>query len=86
MGDVLLVAAIVEAFVAVLLMGRVARGPTVADRLVAVNATSTQVTLSMVCFAAYENESIYLDVTLWMAAFSYLATFVWSRLIERELL
>jgi multicomponent Na+:H+ antiporter subunit F len=85
-SDAFLAAAIAETVIAVLLLVRVIRGPAVADRIVAVNAMSTQVTLAMLCFAAYESEQDYLDVTLWMAAFSYLATFVWARLVERELL
>jgi multisubunit Na+/H+ antiporter MnhF subunit len=47
---------------------------------------STQITLAIFCFAAYEQEQDYLDLTLWMGAFSYLAAFVWARLVERELL
>jgi multicomponent Na+:H+ antiporter subunit F len=86
MTDVFLAAAIAEAVIAVLLLVRVARGPAVADRFVAVNAMSTQMTLAIFCFAAYQREQDYLDLTLWMAAFSYLATFVWARLVERELL
>ena len=86
MTDAFLAAAIAEAAIAALLLIRVARGPTIGDRFVAINAMSTQITLAMFCFAAYEQEQDYLDVTLWMAAFSYLATFVWARLMERELL
>jgi multicomponent Na+:H+ antiporter subunit F len=84
--DAFLAAAIAEAVIAALLIVRVAKGPSVADRFVAINAMSTQITLAMFCFAAYELEQDYLDVTLWMAAFSYLAAFVWARLVERELL
>ena len=86
MTNAFLAAAIAEAAIAALLLVRIARGPTIGDRFVAINAMSTQITLAMFCFAAYEQEQDYLDVTLWMAAFSYLATFVWARLMERELL
>jgi multicomponent Na+:H+ antiporter subunit F len=86
MTDAFLAAAIAEAAIAALLLIRVARGPTVADRFVAVNAMSTQITLAVFCFAAYQQEQDYLDLTLWMAAFSSLAAFVWARLVERELL
>jgi multicomponent Na+:H+ antiporter subunit F len=86
MTDAVLAAAIAEAVIAALLLVRVARGPAVADRFVAVNAISTQITLAVFCFAAYQREQDYLDLTLWMATFSYLATFVWARLVERELL
>lgn len=69
-----------------LLLVRVAAGPTVSDRIVALNAMSTQVTLVVVLFAAYADRSIYLDTALWLASFSYLATIVWSRYLERGLL
>jgi multicomponent Na+:H+ antiporter subunit F len=84
--DIFLAAAIAEAAIAALLLIRVARGPSVSDRIVAVNVMSTQMTLGMLCFSAYADNTEYLDVTLWMAAFSYLATFVWARLVERELM
>lgn len=86
MTDAFLAAAIAEAAIAALLLVRLAIGPAVGDRFVAVNALSTQITLAMFCFSVYQREQDYLDLTLWMAAFSYLATFVWARLVERELL
>jgi multicomponent Na+:H+ antiporter subunit F len=81
-----LILAIAEAAIGALLLIRLARGPSVADRIVATNVMSTQITLSLLFFTAYADRQIYLDVTIWTAAFSYLATFVWARLVERELL
>lgn len=60
--------------------------PTVSDRIVALNTMSTQATLAVIYFAAFADRSIYLDVSLWLASFSYLATIVWSRFLERGLL
>jgi multicomponent Na+:H+ antiporter subunit F len=68
------------------LVVRLAKGPSVCDRAVALNALSTQATLSLLFFTAFADRSIYLDVALWLASFSYLGTLVWSRLLERELL
>jgi len=82
----LVAVAIGEMLVAIPLAVRLALGPTVCDRAVAVNALSAQVTLSLLCFAAFADRSIYLDVALWSASFSYLGTLVWARLLERELL
>lgn len=60
--------------------------PTVSDRIVALNTMSTQATLAVIYFATFADRSIYLDVSLWLASFSYLATIVWSRFLERGLL
>jgi multicomponent Na+:H+ antiporter subunit F len=80
------IACLAEIVIGGLLLIRVAAGPTVCDRIVAVNTLSTQVTLAVLLFAAFADRSIYLDVSLWLASFSYLATIVWSRYLERGLL
>jgi multicomponent Na+:H+ antiporter subunit F len=86
MKDVYLAAAIAEAAVMALLLVRVAAGPTISDRIVALNAMSTQAALAVLFFAAYADRTIYCDVALWLASFSYLGAIVWSRYLERELL
>jgi multicomponent Na+:H+ antiporter subunit F len=86
MHETWLVLSIAEAAIGALLLIRLALGPSIADRIVATNVLSTQITLAMLFYAAYADRSIYLDVALWTAAFSYLTTFVWARLAERELL
>jgi multicomponent Na+:H+ antiporter subunit F len=37
-------------------------------------------------FAAFADRSIYLDVAMWLASFSYLGALVWARFLERGLL
>jgi multisubunit Na+/H+ antiporter MnhF subunit len=86
MHDVFLVVAVVEVAIAAMLLGRVYLGPSIADRIVATNAMSTQIALGMLCFAVYDDDQNLLDVTIWVAAFSYLAAFVWARFAERGLL
>lgn len=86
MKDLFLAVALAEVVVAGLLLVRVARGPSVGDRVVAVNMISTQVALAIMFFAAWADRSIYLDVAIWLASFSYLGTFVWARFLERGLL
>ena len=75
-----------ELAVAALLVVRLAVGPTVSDRIVALNTIATQATLAVLFFAAFTDRSIYLDVSIWLASFSYLGTIVWSRYLERGLL
>lgn len=80
------VVAIAETGLIALAMVRLAAGPTVSDRIVALNTVAAQATLGLLFFAAYADRSIYLDVGLWLASFSYLGTLIWSRLLERGLL
>lgn len=86
MTDVLAVVAVVELLVIGLLLVRVARGPSVADRLVAVNAISTQAAIAVLFVAAFDDRTIYCDVALWLVSFGYLGALVWARYLERGLL
>ena len=54
--------------------------------IVALNAMSTQAALAVLLFAAFSGRTIYCDVAIWLASFSYLGAIVWSRYLERELL
>jgi multicomponent Na+:H+ antiporter subunit F len=86
MSQVYLVVAIAEVAVMALLLIRLAAGPTISDRIVALNAMSTQAAIAVLFFAAFAGRTIYCDVALWLASFSYLGAIVWSRYLERELL
>lgn len=86
MSGVYIAVAIAEVALAALLAVRLAAGPTVSDRIVALNTMATQATLALLFFGAYAARPIYSDVALWMASFSYLGAIVWSRYLERELL
>jgi multicomponent Na+:H+ antiporter subunit F len=84
--DVFLAAGLAEVAVMIPLMVRLALGPTVSDRIVALNTISTQAALAVLFFAAYADRTIYLDAAIWLASFSYLGTIIWSRYLERGLL
>ncbi|HEY6934715.1 MAG TPA: monovalent cation/H+ antiporter complex subunit F [Marmoricola sp.] len=86
MRELALWAAVGELLVSVPLLVRLARGPSVCDRVIAVNTWSLQVTLALLFFSFWAQRTIYLDVAIWSASFSYLGTLVWARLLERELL
>jgi multicomponent Na+:H+ antiporter subunit F len=85
-ADICLAVALAEVAIAALLLVRLAAGPTVSDRVVALNTMSTQAALAVVFFAAFAGRTVYLDVALWLASFSYLGAIVWSRYLERGLL
>lgn len=86
MSTVLAAGCLGELLIAGVLLVRVAAGPTVCDRIVAVNTMTTQVTLAVLLFAAYAGRAVYADAALWLSSFSYLGTLVWSRYLERGLL
>lgn len=86
MKDVYIAVCIAEVAIIGLLLVRLARGPSVSDRIVALNTISTQSALAVLFFAAFADRSIYLDVGLWMVSFSYLGALVWARYLERGLL
>ncbi len=86
MKAVYLAVTIAEVAVMALLLIRGAAGPAISDRIVALNAMSTQAAIAVLFFAAYAGRTIYCDVALWLASFSYLGAIVWSRYLERELL
>jgi multicomponent Na+:H+ antiporter subunit F len=84
--ELYIVVALAELGLGIPLLIRLAIGPTTSDRVVALNTLSTQATLSLLFLAAFADRTVYLDVSLWLASFSYLGTLVWARLLERELL
>jgi multicomponent Na+:H+ antiporter subunit F len=86
MSQVYLAVAVAEVAVMAVLLIRLAAGPTISDRIVALNAMSTQAAIAVLFFAAFAGRTIYCDVALWLASFSYLGAIVWSRYLERELL
>lgn len=86
MSDVFIAVCLAELAIIGLLLVRLAIGPSVADRIVALNTISTQSAIVVLFFAAFADRSIYLDVALWMASFSFLGALIWSRYLERGLL
>lgn len=84
--DALWVLAIAELAAAAPLLFRLARGPSVCDRVLATNVLSTQCALAVLLAAAALGRTVYLDVSLWLVSFSYLGAILWSRYLERGLL
>ena len=86
MSDAMAWVAVAEIAIVSLLLFRLAVGPTVSDRVVALNTISVQATLALFAYSAFADRGFYLDVALWLASFSYLGTIVWSRYLERGFL
>ena len=86
MSVVFLSVCIAQLVVVALLLVRLARGPSVCDRVVALNTISTECAVVVLFFAAFADRTIYLDVALWLASFSYLGALVWARYLDRGML
>ena len=86
MGDFLGWVAACEVAVIGVVLVRLTMGPTVSDRVVALNTVSAQATLALFCYAASVDRSLYVDPVLWLSSFSYLGTIFWARYLERGLL
>ena len=86
MHTLLIAVCIGELVIVTVLLIRLARGPSVSDRIVALNTIATQSAIAVLFFAAFASRSSYCDVAIWMASFSYLGALVWARYLERGLL
>lgn len=86
MKDLFVAVCISEVVLMALLVIRVARGPSVTDRIVAVNTMSTQAALAVLFFGAFAGRTVFIDTAIWLASFSYLGGIVWARYLERGLL
>lgn len=78
--------AIAEMAIAAMLLVRLARGPSVGDRIVAVNSMCTQCAIVVLLVSVVAGRTISLDIAIWLASFSYLGALVWARYLERGLL
>ncbi|MBV9592685.1 MAG: cation:proton antiporter [Actinobacteria bacterium] len=84
--DIDIAVCIAEIAIIGVLLVRLVRGPSVTDRIVALNVMSTQAAIATMFFAAFADRPIYLDPAIWLSSFSYLGALVWARLLERGLL
>ena len=81
----LLIAAIVLVALAVVLLYRVFRGPTAADRIAALDAMDLTVSLAMALYSLYTGRGIYLDIALVVALLGFISTVFVGRYIERRM-
>ena len=86
MTTLALTVALAELALVALLVIRVVRGPSVSDRILALNTMSAQAAIAVLYIAVFLDRSIDADVALWLSSFSYLGGIVWARYLERDLL
>lgn len=80
----LLIFAAVYAFLAVLNLYRLAKGPTAADRMVAGDSMDILVCCAMVLYALYSGRGIYLDIAVICAMLGIVDTMLVGRYLEKR--
>lgn len=81
---IFLFAATVIALLAIGVVGRLAAGPTVPDRAVALDTMNTFVISLMMVFAAVYDSVVMVDIAIVYAALSFVGTMFFARFIEGE--
>lgn len=73
------------AVMALCLLVRVWKGPTAADRIVAVDGADNLLCCALILFAMFSGRGIYLDIALVAALFGIIDTMLVGRYLERRL-
>lgn len=77
--------AICFAVLAILLMKRFIKGPSVADRAVAADSIDILTDMAIVLYALYKGRSAYLDIALVAAMLGFVGTTLIARYLEGRL-
>ena len=81
----LLIAAIAMVVLAMALIYRILKGPTVADRVAALDTLDLVISLALAVYSLYTGRGIYLDIALVVALLGFISTVFVGRYIERRL-
>lgn len=85
MKTLIVIGAIAFAILAVLLFIRFIKGPTAADRMLAVDQIDNLACLMLVFYSLYTGRSIYLDIAIVTALLGFISTVFVARYLERRL-
>jgi multicomponent Na+:H+ antiporter subunit F len=77
---------VVLAILMIPLMARLWRGPTAGDRILALEVIGGMGTLMMAAISVTSQRTVYLDVAVLLALFSFLGTLAIARYLERGLI
>ena len=80
----MLIFAIFFAALAILSLYRVAKGPSAADRQVAVDSADVLITCALVLFSIYSGRGVYLDIAVISAMLGVIDTMLVGRYLERR--
>lgn len=83
--NMLVIVAMVSAVLSLILMVRLALGPTAADRMVAVDTLTSTLLILMVAFGAFYRRGIYLDIAVVTALLSFIGTLTLARYLEGKI-
>jgi len=83
--NMLVIVAMVSAVLSLVLMVRLALGPTAADRMVAVDTLTSTLLILMVVFGAFYRRGIYLDIAVVTALLSFIGTLTLARYLEGKI-
>ena len=79
----LLLFSVAFAFLALILLLRLAKGPTAADRMVAGDSMDVLVCCAMVLYSLYAGRGIYLDIAIICALLGIVDTMLVGRYLEK---
>lgn len=85
MKTILVTGAIVFCVLAMLLFIRLIKGPTAADRILAVDNIDNLACLMLVFYSLYSGRAIFLDIAIVTALLGFVSTVFVARYLERRL-
>ncbi len=80
----MLIFAIFFAALAIMCLYRVAKGPSAADRQVAVDSADVLITCALVLFSIYSGRGVYLDIAIISAMLGVIDTMLVGRYLENR--
>lgn len=81
----LIYAAVFLIVLSLILLWRVAKGPSVIDRAVAGDSIELMASGALMLFAVFSGRSIYLDVAIVLAMLSFISAILIAKYLERSL-
>lgn len=85
MKTLIVIGAIVYALFALLLFYRFIKGPTAADRMLAVDEIDNLACLMLVFYSLYSGRAMFLDIAIVTALLGFVSTVFVARYLERRL-
>lgn len=80
----LIAAGIFYLILSLILLYRVAKGPSDADRVVAGKSIGLLITVALIVFSVYSGRGVYLDIAIALALFGFVGTLLISKYMEEK--
>lgn len=85
MNSIFTIVSIILAFLALILLYRVFKGPNIIDRVLAADSIDIILGIIMILFGAVEDRAMYLDLGLIVTLLGFIGTVLISKYLEGEL-